>query len=425
MFVKKVNFVIYLALALVVGFGASFLFGKQSVQSDLVSGDISKASLYSNQKADPETTVIEEKLKNDEAFLNTTKLSMALLKERVEMLDELTGNTVKACADVPEFKEVMKSIESLQAKTFNTNLAIDAAAKGLEKLVEGQSAPEYEVASNNTFIGFNKIENQLSVGKEFVKTAEAYLEGKEGKKAEQIAAVASEWVRYCVQDAALNNSDENLAYWQNTVQQNVANTTALCDKQGEGMFLSNFSDMNFPLIIGLPIPTSLEISIIKAAFDVDNSSSISAICALAGALKSTTDGATNALQAVNEVDGRILSNMDEIETSVRNSQTGATNSLQAVNEVDGKLMINLNDLQTRLNSVSGGAMELLKNINLESVQNLANNMTTQSVLTNAISQAAPAIGNTFIITKITNSVNDMTNSLEATPRQIIEIKDIE
>lgn len=412
MFVKKVNFVIYLALALVVGFGASFLFGKQSVQSDLVSGDISKASLYSNQKADPETTVIEEKLKNDEAFLNTTKLSMALLKERVEMLDELTGNTVKACADVPEFKEVMKSIESLQAKTFNTNLAIDAAAKGLEKLVEGQSAPEYEVASNNTFIGFNKIENQLSVGKEFVKTAEAYLEGKEGKKAEQIAAVTSEWVRYCVQDAALNNSDENLAYWQNTVQQNVANTTALCDKQGGDSYLSILgSTINIPDFNGNPELT------LAAAFDLDNSSSISAICALAGALKSTTDGATNALQAVNEVDGRILSNMDEIETSVRNSQTGATNALQAVNEVDGKLMNNLNDLQTRLNSASGDAMELLKNINLESVQNLANNMTTQSVLTNAISQAAPAIGNTFNITKITNSVNDMTNSLEATSRQ--------
>ena len=420
MFVKKVNFVIYLALALVVGFGASFLFGKQSVQSDLVSGDISKASLYSNQKADPETTVIEEKLKNDEAFLNTTKLSMALLKERVEMLDELTGNTVKACADVPEFKEVMKSIESLQAKTFNTNLAIDAAAKGLEKLVEGQSAPEYEVASNNTFIGFNKIENQLSVGKEFVKTAEAYLEGKEGKKAEQIAAVTSEWVRYCVQDAALNNSDENLAYWQNTVQQNVANTTALCDKQGGDSYLSILGrSINIPDFIGNPELT------LAAAFDLDNSSSISAICALAGALKSTTDGATNALQAVNEVDGRILSNMDEIETSVRNSQTGATNALQAVNEVDGKLMNNLNDLQTRLNSASGDAMELLKNINLESVQNLANNMTTQSVLTNAISQAAPAIGNTFNITKITNSVNDMTNSLEATSRQKIDIKVIE
>lgn len=420
MFVKKVNFVIYLALALVVGFGASFLFGKQSVQSDLVSGDISKASLYSNQKADPETTVIEEKLKNDEAFLNTTKLSMALLKERVEMLDELTGNTVKACADVPEFKEVMKSIESLQAKAFNTNLAIDAAAKGLEKLVEGQSAPEYEVASNNTFIGFNKIENQLSVGKEFVKTAEAYLEGKEGKKAEQIAAVASEWVRYCVQDAALNNSDENLAYWQNTVQQNVANTTALCDKQGGDSYLSILGrSINIPDFIGNPELT------LAAAFDLDNSSSISAICALAGALKSTTDGATNALQAVNDVDGRILSNMDEIETSVRNSQTGATIALQAVNEVDGKLMNNLNDLQARLNSASGDAMELLNNINLESVQNLANNMTTQSILTDAISQAAPAIGNTFINTKITNSVNDMTNSLEATSRQKMDIKDIE
>lgn len=420
MFVKKVNFVIYLALALVVGFGASFLFGKQSVQSDLVSGDISKASLYSNQKADPETTVIEEKLKNDEAFLNTTKLSMALLKERVEMLDELTGNTVKACADVPEFKEVMKSIESLQAKAFNTNLAIDAAAKGLEKLVEGQSAPEYEVASNNTFIGFNKIENQLSVGKEFVKTAEAYLEGKEGKKAEQIAAVASEWVRYCVQDAALNNSDENLAYWQNTVQQNVANTTALCDKQGGDSYLSILGrSINILDFIGNPELT------LAAAFDLDNSSSISAICALAGALKSTTDGATNALQAVNDVDGRILSNMDEIETSVRNSQTGATIALQAVNEVDGKLMNNLNDLQARLNSASGDAMELLNNINLESVQNLANNMTTQSILTDAISQAAPAIGNTFINTKITNSVNDMTNSLEATSRQKMDIKDIE
>ena len=227
MYVKRVNFVIYLALAIVLGFAASFLFGQQSVQSGLVSGDISKANLYNKLKADPEMTVIEEKLKNDEALLQSTKLSLSLLQERVQLLDDLTARTVEACSDIPGFAEVLKSMESLQAKTYNTNQAIVLANEGIDKLADGKSAPEYETASNNTFIGFYRIENQLAVGKDFVSTAKAYLDGKEGEKAEQIASLAGDWVRYCMQDAVLNNSADNVAYWNNTVSESIQNGDAL------------------------------------------------------------------------------------------------------------------------------------------------------------------------------------------------------
>ena len=63
MYVKNSNFAIYLVLAALVGFGISFLFLSSNVPGSLLSGDISKANVYSNQKDDPEFSLIEEKLK--------------------------------------------------------------------------------------------------------------------------------------------------------------------------------------------------------------------------------------------------------------------------------------------------------------------------------------------------------------------------
>lgn len=210
MYLKNSNFAIYLGLAALVGFGVSFLFGAGNLQGDLLSGDISKASRYNKQRVDPETTIIEEKLQNDKEFFNQTKAAMDYLKERTATLTALTDETIRVCSDIPELQGSLSGITSLSAKAYNTNLAFEQATAGLDKIASGNKAPEYEQASNDALAGFRKIENQLNVSKDFVEAAGSYAEKNANS---ELAAIVAIWTSYCAQEAFMNESKEDLAYW--------------------------------------------------------------------------------------------------------------------------------------------------------------------------------------------------------------------
>ena len=203
MYVKNQNFAIYLILAVVVGFGLSFLFGGLSVQSDLLGGDVSKANRYYNQKEDPSFTVIEERLRNDGEFLDRTKGAMGLLQNRMTVLSELTEKTIEACAGIPEFQPLMAELQSMNAKAFNTAKALSNANDGLDKMVAGRYAPEYELSSNQAYIGFSKVESQMDLGEKFCRIATSFLEGKDAGQYEQIAQLLTVWEAYCLQNSQM------------------------------------------------------------------------------------------------------------------------------------------------------------------------------------------------------------------------------
>lgn len=213
MYVKKLNFVIYLALALVVGFGTSFLIGSMDVESDQLSGDISKANRYNNVKEDPQLALLQEKLQNDQEYFNQTQAVMSFLQTRVGDLADLTEKTIAQCSDIEEFQDQLNGLKSLNAKACNTNLALTSVADGLSKMANGQKALDYEQASNNATAGFRKIEGQMGVGKSFVETATKYLEGKEDQKYAELASLVTKWTIYSYQDAKMNHSESNATYW--------------------------------------------------------------------------------------------------------------------------------------------------------------------------------------------------------------------
>ena len=213
MYVKKLNFVVYLVLALVVGFGTSFLFDNMNVESDQLSGDISKASRYNNVKEDPQLALLQEKLQNDKEYLNQTQAVMSFLQTRVGDLADLTEKTIAQCSDIEEFQDQLNGLKSLNAKAYNTNLALTSVADGLSKMANGQKALDYEQASNNATAGFRKIEGQMGVGKSFVETATKYLEGKEDQKYAELASLVTKWTIYSYQDAKMNHSESNATYW--------------------------------------------------------------------------------------------------------------------------------------------------------------------------------------------------------------------
>ena len=217
MYVRNTNFAICLALAAVVGIGAGCFFGQQTIQSRFTSGDISKASVYNNQKEDPSETVVEEKLKNDVSFFNNTKSALSLLKERMNALADLSDRTVRTCDGIEELEPSLETIASLNAKSYNTSMAIDAAVAGLDQVVAGRRTPKYEQASNVAFIGFMKVENQLKAGRTFVEDASAYIQDKDPKDCEEISKLVTEWTVYCTQDAMLRASKDDFKYWHNKV----------------------------------------------------------------------------------------------------------------------------------------------------------------------------------------------------------------
>lgn len=227
MYLKKSNFAIYLTAAALVGFGASFLFGLNDSENGLLSGDISKASRYNNVKEDPEMAVVVEKLQNDTAFFNQTKMSVDYLKTRVSSLAVLAEETARICNDVPELSANVTAMNSLSAKAYNTSNAFDAVSGSLELIQNGKKAPAYEQAANNAYVGFQKIENQMYAGKDFVESAGKYLEDKNLEENGDLAGVVAMWSVYCAQDAVLTNNRDNLKYWAGKIGTDAVVTQAM------------------------------------------------------------------------------------------------------------------------------------------------------------------------------------------------------
>ena len=210
---NKKNYFFIAVVALVVGYVVGDLVRFPNVDENKVSGDISKVDLYSNQMEDPELALAVEQLQNDTAFMNQTKLCIAALKERTSILSDLTNRTVEMCDEVPDLQEAMKGIRSLQAKSYNSTLALDQTMKSLEKIEKGEKAPEFEQVSNNSYATFMRIENSLDVAKQFVDASVAFLKDKQGEEFDEMANLVAEWSSYCVEDAVLNNSEEKLTAW--------------------------------------------------------------------------------------------------------------------------------------------------------------------------------------------------------------------
>ncbi|MDO5446424.1 MAG: hypothetical protein Q4F34_01420 [Prevotellaceae bacterium] len=210
---KTKNLWIVGILAIVVGYFLGDFIGVPSVNSRLLSGDIAKADLYKGQKTDPEVAAIVEKLQNDTAFCNLTSKSLTALKERVDGAQELAERTVSMCSDVPEMQKVLSKIEAFQTKAYNAALSLDKANAELKKVANGENSDLYEQASNNAYICYSKAENQVSIGKEVFEAINTYLTDKKGPEAKEMGKLATDWSKYCLQDAVLNGNAQEVGYW--------------------------------------------------------------------------------------------------------------------------------------------------------------------------------------------------------------------
>lgn len=212
MYIKNSNFAIYLGVALLAGFGLSFAVGTHS-SSDFVSGDISKAKNYFGAVEDPQESLFDEKLANDSEYYKMTQATMDLLQERMDVLADLTKRTESVCGGIEEFTPVLKSINSLHAKSYNTSIAVKAATEAMKKALDGKHT-SFEKNSTDAYIGYMRITSQLAAGKQFVDIATSYVEGKDPSECEDICRLVGDWSIYCVLDAALNGQESEVSYWR-------------------------------------------------------------------------------------------------------------------------------------------------------------------------------------------------------------------
>ena len=367
MYVKNSNFAIYLVLAALVGFGISFLFLSSNSQSSLLSGDISKANRFNNVKEDPASSVVEEKLQNDADFYNLTENTYELIAARVDNLEDLTSRTIEICNDIPEFKTAIRNVVSLNAKAYNTKQSLATAIGGLKKLSEGKRAPEYEQASSNVFVGFQKIEYQLAIGKAFVDEAATYLDGKEGEECEAIAGLVAEWSIYCMQDAVLNKSDQDIAYWNNKAKEMVSESSAIALAYTPFVSGLNLDGVNSGLNLdgvnsGLNLDgvnSGLNLDGVNSGLNLDQVNSGLSLEKICGELNLEEIAGTISLEGVNaglNLDGVNSGlNLDGVNSGLNLDQVNSGLNLDGVNsglnldQVIGTVLMGLDPSETGLN----------------------------------------------------------------------------
>lgn len=214
MYIKKRNFVIYLILAAVVGFGLCFLQRGLVVEDGFLNGDVSKAGKSRMESLSPAMSVFHDKVVNDTTEFNKAVESLTMLTSLMGEFDELVSITAAASEGKDELASSVGQM--LKIKQIACN-AMDNGAMALESLnaiAEGKkSSINYELASQNLSLAFLMVDRQVGVGKQYVNDVDLFLRGKDVDEYHDLAYARDLWVGYCAREAAMNNDGKEIDYW--------------------------------------------------------------------------------------------------------------------------------------------------------------------------------------------------------------------
>lgn len=230
----KKSFVLLLILSFVAGYGTNALVDRLRVEQNKTGGDVSKAKRYNRIRNDEQLNLLQDKLQNDDEYFNQTKEVSSFLLSRVNTLADLTKRSVNQCSGIEELTEQVAGLKSLNLKANNTELALEGIRNGLDRMAQGKEVPDYDQSFNNALAGFFRIENQMNFGKSFVEAAGKYLESNENA---ELAALVSDWTVYGYQNAKLNKSGVDMAYWNEKYKEMSNDAT-------EGLNLDALSGLN-------------------------------------------------------------------------------------------------------------------------------------------------------------------------------------
>ena len=214
MYIKKINFVIYLILAAVVGFGLCFLLRGLATESGFLSGDISKAGKPGSESSSPAMSAFQEKIVNDTTEFNKAVESLTVLTSLMEEFNELVSITAAASEGKDELASSLEQLLKIKQIASNARDNGAMALESLNAIAEGKkSSINYELASQNLSLAFLMVDRQVNVGKQYVNDVDMFLRGKDVEEYHDLAYARDLWAGYCAREAAMNKDGKEMDYW--------------------------------------------------------------------------------------------------------------------------------------------------------------------------------------------------------------------
>lgn len=207
---------------LAVGYACGAYVGYPLVDKDMLEGNIGKAKVY-NQTESPEVLAAMEQLANDTAYQKEVVMTTALLNGRIMLMDQLVNATLKATEGIEELKGLNEEMQAQSKRTANANAAYEAYLTEIGKVVNGEKSEAYEQAKNNAMMAFLNVENCLENAPDMINSMLCYTEGTPN---DAICDLIGQWAQYSAEDAVLNYSAEDIAYWESAYN-TLSNTAQL------------------------------------------------------------------------------------------------------------------------------------------------------------------------------------------------------
>lgn len=258
---KKKNLLVAVA-SLIVGYVLGIVIAVPELDGNLLSGDIGKANRYSQQVVDPEIKALEEKLQNDETFLQGTVSTLIYMNARMEQFATLTDLTVDAAKDVEALKENVATLVGLKELAINAQTECGKAAEAVAAVSKGENA-NFENAMNRSTLAFLAVGKHIDAAKEFVEaTDEVLASATQNRDAlYPLAVVRDEWGAFCALEALMNTDKAEMAYWSKAKSM-VESLGFQVNANAE--YVKNFTPMNnFTNIVSNQIMASYENSGLK------------------------------------------------------------------------------------------------------------------------------------------------------------------
>lgn len=195
---------------LAVGYTGGAYLGYPLVDKEMIEGNIGKAKVY-NQATSPEVLAAMEQLANDTTVQQEVVLTTALLNGRILQMDQLVKATAKATEGIEELKGLNEEMVAQSKRTANAIAAYETYRTEIGKVMNGEKSEAYEQAKNNAMMAFLNVESCLNDAPDMINSMLCYTEATPN---EPLCDLIAEWAQYSAEDALLNCSPEDIAYWE-------------------------------------------------------------------------------------------------------------------------------------------------------------------------------------------------------------------
>lgn len=209
MYIKKSVAVVSALVVLAVGYVAGTFIGIPDVDNSMLKGDIGKANAF-NQADSPEVQAAMEQLANDKELQEQTALAASLLDARIGQMQELADWEGEGWQ--PDSIWEQFDLSAVDKRIKNTREAYDEYTKSLAAVIKGEKTEGFEQKANNALLAYTVAERNIKALAPEVSSALLKVAEQTGNK--KAAEKAAKWIKYGSEDALLNNSQADMAYWQ-------------------------------------------------------------------------------------------------------------------------------------------------------------------------------------------------------------------